>query len=205
MKRSFLLRSTLCIATLAASLFAVSADAQLLTNGGFESGDFTGWTLNDPSGFTGIGSDAAFAHNGSAHYAYLSTDITPDPVTPFSSLSQTFNTTPGTTYTFSFFLAHDVSPSLGNSIDVLWNGGSVFSQTNMAIQDYTTGSYSFDLPATGPSTTILFSFQDRDDAFRLDDVSVTAAVPEPSTVSFVALGLGFLGLTCYRRAKARRA
>lgn len=202
MKQSALLRSSLCIAALAASFFAVSAHAQIV-NGGFETGDFTGWTVNDPTNFTLIGNDTAFGNNHTQYYANLGAYDYGTPST-LGELSQTITTTPGDVFNVSFALSNDGFTL--NQFNVLWDGAVVFSMTNLpqAIgYAYTTYSIS-NLVATGSTAKLTFQYNNESDFFRLDDVTASA-VPEPSTISFAALGLGILGLTWYGRAKARRA
>ena len=202
MKRSILTES-FSILALALCAIALPARAQeLVTNGDFElsatTSDFSGWTLSDLSFpvAQNIGRNATFAHSPS-HYANLAGDPGPD------SMSQTISTTPGTTYTFSFWLAHDVTPVLGNSFNVSWDSTPVLSLSNLGIQSYTNGHYSFDITATGTSSTIGFLYQDNDDFFRLDDVSVLA-VPENSTMSLLFIGFGFLASVYYRQRKVSR-
>lgn len=176
-------------------------------NGGFETGNFNGWTVNDPSPFappslTYVGSNPAFAHSGT-HQAYLGSD--PGIV---ATLTQAVTTTSGSTYDLSFWLASDMTIAVNNALDVFWNGAVIMSVTNLAptgggnIGQYL--NYTFtNLPAaSGASTDLQFRFRNDDDYFRLDDVSVTAAVPEPSTVSFAIFGIALLGAGMYRRARS---
>src|SRR4051794_18524060 len=102
MKKSSLLRSTFCVATLALSLFASSVHAQteLVANGDFETGNLNGWTLTDPSNFTFTDNDVTYTHGGN-WYALLG--ASPDP----GSLLQNLNTTAGQTYVLSFYLANN--------------------------------------------------------------------------------------------------
>lgn len=183
----------LCATPLAYFAFASPAKAQgnIVMNPGFETGDFTGWMVNDPSGLTGVGSDAAFAHSGN-NYAFLGAEPN------IGSLSQNLSTTAGDLYSLSFWLAHDVTGKPSNEFSVYWNGSLIFALTpNVGAFSYTEFSFS-DLTATGSSTTLEFRYEDNDDFFRLDDVS--AAVPEPgSTIWLVAFGLG--GLLMHRRRR----
>ena len=177
-----------CIATFVLSIglllvaTARSTSAQnLIINGDFETGDFTGWTVTPaPTGslifvFPGPGPDttfgAFFGATGSA----------------FDSISQTFATTPGAFYTLSFF--YQVT-NLGNpfpannGFDVLWNGvsigGGLFPQF-----DINPGNImpTFHLQATSALTTLQFNGRNAPSFDFLDNVSVTAA-PCPQSQGF---------------------
>jgi hypothetical protein len=150
-----------------------------VVNGGFETGDFTGWTVNDPSGFTGVGTDSAFAYAGN-NYAYLG--ASPNP----GSLSQDLVTAPGGLYTLSFWLAHDVSFAPSNEFSVYWNGVLVplSSLSDAGSFPYTNYTFS-NLLATGALTTLEFRYRDDDDFFRLDNVSANA--PDSGATIWLAL------------------
>jgi hypothetical protein len=186
---------SLCVAALISFSSAATSEAQLV-NGSFESGSFSPWVVNDPSGFTMLGSDSAFAHTGTF---YANLGASPN----VGTLSQTFNTTPGTTYSLSFWLAHDVTATPSNQFSVFWNGTVIAGSTltNVGTFGYTNFTFT-GLTAPGSTSTLQFQYRDNDDFFRLDTVSV---VPEPSTYAFMLSGVGLLGLVQYRRAKARRS
>ena len=76
--------------------------AELVTNGGFETGNFSGWTLGGNTGFTGV--DTASAHSGT-YGAYFGA------VGSTGTLSQLLNTVAGQTYTVSFWLSNSGSHS----------------------------------------------------------------------------------------------
>ena len=159
-----------------------------VVNGGFETGDFTGWTVNDPSGFTNIGPDPLFAHSGTYHANLGALGL-------IGTLSQNIVTTPGTVYNLSFWLTNDsgVPP---NEFDVLWNGVTIYSATNSAMFPYTNFFFP-ELVATGPSTALVFRYRNDDDFFRLDDVSVN--VPDPASTLWLAFPtIGLLFLVNYR-------
>lgn len=208
MKTSLLARVLFCASALLYSTLASSALAQeVVVNGGFETGGFLpDWTVVDPSDSTVLGNDSAFAHTGDWK-VYLGTS----PVGAFAdlgSLSQTLTTTPGATYTLSFWLANDGAadpPTSLNEFDVFWNGAltPILSLTAQPTFDYT--EYTFSLAATGASTLLKFRYGNDADYFRLDDVSVAPApVPEPSATWLVLPGMGILGLVHYRSARRRR-
>jgi hypothetical protein len=185
---------SLCIAALIAFSSAGTSEAQLV-NGSFETGSFSPWVVNDPSNFTMLGNDSAFAHSGTWYANLGGEGVT-------ATLTQTFNTTPGTNYTLSFWLAHDVTTAPSNHFSVFWNGTVIAGSmlTNVGTFGYTNFTFT-GLTAAGSSSTLQFQYRDDDDFFRLDTVTV---VPEPSTYAFMLSGIGLLGLAQYRRAKARR-
>ncbi len=211
MKTSAIVNSTFCaLVALSASLGtsfatqysiarvpmegAIHAAAEVpldqIVNGGFESGNFAPWVLNDPSGFSNIGTDSAFAHSGTYHANLGAVGV-------IGTLTQTFNTIAGQQYNLSYWLANDsgVQP---NSFAVFFNNVQIASLTltNSAVFDYT--NFMATVTATGTSSTLQFRFRHDDDFFRLDDISVNP-VPEPSAALFVLAGAGVLGLVQYRR------
>ncbi len=198
MKQSPLVAVFFGIAVLLSSGLTCSAQ-EVIINGGFESSSppanfGPGWSHSDPSDFDWIGIESEFAHSGS-NYANLGT-TDPD----FGSLSQTFATTVGMSYDLSFWLAHDVTDSPSNSFEVLFGGVPVVTLApDVGAFDYTHFTIS-GLVATSTSTTLEFRYQDNDDFFRLDDVSV---VPEPPATWLALVGLSFFGLAAYRRSSRR--
>ena len=83
---------------------AAVPNLQLMTNGGFETGNLTGWNLS-PNGVSEfIGHVGAFPHSGM--YSYV--DISPY----FETISQTIATTPGQVYDLSFSLEEASGPGV---------------------------------------------------------------------------------------------
>jgi len=185
---------------------AVTTNAQnLVTNPGFETGNFSGYTLNEPGGgFSNVGNDPLFANSGNS-YANLAPAIG-----GVGSLSQMIATTPGSMYTLSFFLANDTSLPV-NFFQAFFNNVLVFSTTSPPFPS--NGMYSqitiANLQATGNMTQLEFRYRHDDDFWRLDDVSVTAGtgVPETGATLWLALpafaGLCLLHLRTVRRRRVR--
>jgi hypothetical protein len=189
--RAFAIGLTILIA-------APAAHADLLQNGGFETGDFTGWTQTGNVAVTtqpyfGIGNATL---DGNYLVVFNSGDTPPNAV-----LTQTFNTIAGTDYTVSF----DYGGSAGQSINVastdLSGGalGSLSATSNGSFSSATVFSYTFEADSTSSTLTI------RDTAANtvssdgvLDNVSVTA-VPEPASLTL--FGAGLAGLGWLRRRK----
>ena len=175
-------------------VFTTAAEAGLVVNGDFETGDLTGWSL-----IQAIPVDTSFFYVGApptggnaAHFGAIGSD--------YDSISQDIATTAGHSYTFAFLLAHDLDEPL-NDFTASWNGSPVLTFHNdLGPFDFT--SYSFAVTAAGESTPITFSGRDVEGFYDLDDVSVTdATVPEPSTLTMF-LGLGGIGLAgCWWRRK----
>ena len=172
------MRKSISIAVAMATLLAGAARAEQIVNGGFETGDFTGWTVADPSGFTLVESTFTSPTNGLTY--------TPHSGTFFAALgaegadgtlSQTFADVAGKSYEASFYLASDgLTP---NDFAVTGPGGlSLPTMTDVPASPYT---LFFGFFTGSGSDTITFTSRDDPGFFSLDDVSVTATVPEPAT------------------------
>ena len=181
-------------------------------NGGFETGDFTDWTLVgstnlvfalaaddvDVAGTTPCPAqpDELFVHSG-LYGAYLGEWASPylTPVPPaVGSLSQTVATTASQQYLVSFWLTcvpDSQGVTTNNEFAAKWNGSTLYAQTNLGAFGWT--NLQFVVPATTASTTLEFDFNNVPGAFGLDDVTVEP-VPAPVFQS-VALTGGTIHLT----------
>ncbi len=86
---------TLLFTAAAAVLLAHPVSANLITNGGFETGDFTGWAH--------VGGNVDGTNPYSGNFAAIF-------FPPGGDLQQSVATTPGASYTLNFFLAHTGTP-----------------------------------------------------------------------------------------------
>ena len=159
---------------------SVTYSPGLVVNGGFETGDFTGWTTN------GVGAEIALGFGHSGDYAVIFITNGANAFGGRTSLSQTIPTTVGAGYALSFALSPDGSQ---NAMSASWNGAAVFSQTYVAtpnIADYWT-NFQFFVVATGPSSVLQFLFNPPGGQTTftelLDDVSLFPAEVEPFTAT----------------------
>jgi hypothetical protein len=171
----------------------------LITNGSFETGDFTGWTTGGNFEDTQVVSGAFYEYTAAQDGTFYATM---GPVGSDGTISQTLADVAGAQYTVSFWFA-----SVGDNpsdFSVSWDGTQLLSLTNP-----NTGSawsqYTYNVTGTG-SDTLTFAFRDDPAYMALDNVSVTEnsgqSVPEPS--SLLMLGTGVLGLGGVVRRKLSR-
>ena len=178
----------------AAAIFvsvAAQAGPNIVVNGGFETGDFSGWTTSIDPVFDGVDS---LQHLSGSFAAFFGN--------PFgaSTISQMLATVPGTFYSIDFWLQAEsdvLGASAPNAFSFNWNGGAAeLALTNSPAFGYT--HYSFLLKATGATTQLAFTFANEPAFWDFDDVSASA-VPEPGSLALVALACGLVALTLHRR------
>jgi hypothetical protein len=113
----------------AAFVLPTVASADLVFNGGFESGDFTGWILsgNPIPGMV----DTSDPHSGQ-----FAADLTA--LGSQSFMEQFLATTPGARYDLTYFLHVSKPFTSGTAVEFMAqvNGVTVFDQTNIPPQPY---------------------------------------------------------------------
>jgi len=184
----------LCAAIVGA--FNCARAETLVANGGFETGDFTGWTHTGNTNFTGVGCGTSQARHSGNCSAFFG------PSGSVGGISQTLATIPGGTYQVSFWLLFDgLMPS---EFSASFGGVSLTSLTNPPFSDGFNAFFSFSVIATGANTTLAFNFRDDPGFLGLDDVDVSPT-PLPAGLPLFATGVGALGLLGWRRKRKTAA
>lgn len=129
----------------------------LVTNCGFETGTFSGYTGTTTSNtFSGIDAGDPLAMGNTpyqgASEAYLGA------IDRTTTLSQLLTTMPGQTYAIEFALLNDTTPIGGysNSFAVSFGGATIFSESNAPAHGYELETFF----ATATSSSTALSFKD---------------------------------------------
>jgi hypothetical protein len=168
-------------------LFTLLVSQPLIQNGGFETGDFTGWTLNGDSEIDGNPINYVTTHVGSMtpHSGSYLAALGESGVLAY--LSQTAPTLTGQSYLLSLWLNSPTvtGGNLPNEFSVSWNGNTLFDQTNIPpISGWT--NLQFIVTATRTNTVLQIGGRDDNFYLGLDDVSLTAipaAIFQSATVA----------------------
>jgi hypothetical protein len=169
------------------------APADLIINGGFETGDFRGWIVDpNPSFPQYIVTDPVHSGRYAAQIAGFS--FAPD------TLSQVVATTPGQQYLLSFWrFQDDGDPTI--LLEVSWNGTLVFDEFNPGARPYE----QFTAVVTGTGSDTLLFKSANDPAFTyLDDVSLEP-IPEPASLVLLGSGGLCLALAAIRYRRLQKA
>ena len=196
------------VVALAVTGLSQTAQASLVTNGGFEAGNFSGWNLSSgPSG--GFFSTTTFTgHQGTTSAVFGATG------TGLDTISQPLSTVAGATYDSSSWLrvgsvtVGNPIPAQNNAFQFNGDGGAVdLNLLDAPGQAFT--RHGFSLQASSASTAISFAGRSGVSVMNFDTVSVTQQVstlnvPEPATQALVCLAALAAGTARRARAAAGR-
>ena len=167
--------------------------SNLVANCGFETGDFTDWNTSNLifTGVVGSGFDGLDPNSGT-FWAALG-NAGSDGI-----ISQTLSTVSGQTYTISFYFGSDGGTP--NHFVASFGSNVLFSTTDEPGHGYQL--YSFTEVATSVSTVLQFNERNDPSYLALDDISVVASTPEPSSI-LLLLTVVLLGAVRFlKRAQA---
>jgi len=201
------MRNRNLVVVLMALLGASAGWADPVANPGFETGDFTGWTLggactgvsptsNGPCWSDVVNSTPYGLVEGSYSGKF---GAQPDPMT----ISQSITIPAADYYEVSFWMALTTGNPKGyagsgnplfdpaNFLRVSWGGVQVGDLHDLDAAGW--ARYSFPITSTGAPMTLEFEIrQDNTGDFFLDDISID--IPEPATLALIGLGLACLAL-----------
>jgi hypothetical protein len=136
------------------------------TNGGFETGNLSGWQT---SGFTGQESVRTVEPHGGSYEFTIGT------LGADSTTSQHIATIAGHTYQVQFWLANGFADQRAYDFTASFAGQTLLTLNHSGVQDYTL--YSYTVTATGSASDLAFTARNDGGAWELDDVSVTDVTP----------------------------
>ena len=178
------------------------ADTNLLSDGDFESfasqvadGGYTAITAGSNLGAWSVSGQSVdlIRSDGYGRIAGVSVDLagTPGP----GYISQNFNAVAGTTYQLNW----DYSKN-GAGADMVVSVGDM-SSTFTPASGIAHGSLSWTATSSGLQSVMFGTSSPSNMGPTLDNVTLTAAVPEPSSYALLMAGIGCVGLVTRRRSK----
>jgi len=185
----------------------------LVANAGFETGDFSNWSLSGnlqggfDGNFYGVGTDEnldtctiCIPVQSGTYAAYFGVQTTP------LDLSQTLTVDPLTSYTISFWLYQDAltdsnpTPPYSSIFTAAFNGTTLLTlddpPQSTAYQEYT---FTLTTAASGNSGLLEFTFQNDSDYFYFDSVDVESTIPEPASILLTGASLAGVALAVWRK------
>jgi Pro-kumamolisin, activation domain/Domain of unknown function (DUF5011)/Viral BACON domain/Immunoglobulin I-set domain len=151
---------------------ALSVGQPLVQNGGFETGDFTDWTLIGDGGNVDFVDSGTYITPHSGNYVAALGEVG----TTLATLSQSLPTSVGQTYLLSLWLdSPNVSSYTPNRFVVAWNGVTLFDKSNIGRIGWT--NLQFTVKATASSTVLQFGARDDNWYLGLDDITLTPILP----------------------------
>jgi hypothetical protein len=192
------MRKLLASTALGAMLtFAGSANAavNLLVNGSFETGNFTGWTLSGNTGFLGVTTSFSGVLPQDGKYEVFGGSVGSDLI-----MSQTFTDIAGDAYTATGWVYGFGGDPSDFGISV--GGSSIF------LSPYPPSGWTeYTVVFVGSGSDTLTIRNRNDPSYQLLDnfAIINSTIPEASTWAMMMIGFAGLGFAGYRSAKNGRS
>ncbi|MBC7636015.1 MAG: PEP-CTERM sorting domain-containing protein [Acetobacteraceae bacterium] len=188
------------LATAAGLCAATPARAALIANGDFETGSLSGWTA---TGLVAAQATPYFGFNHGDYGSYFAVLNAGTNATPNGVLSQTISTVAGTNYVLVFdYGANGAGQSVTASA---FSGiGDLLATELVSSNTPARQAFLLNFAAISSSTTIKFTDNPTNNTYNadggIDNVSVTASVPEPGSLALLCLGAAGV-VTARRRGR----
>lgn len=149
--------------------FTVRVGQNIVSNGGFETGNFRGWTLAADT--TLVTNRTGYVHSGTRSALLGQENM-------LGYLSQILPTRAGQTYQLALWLANPKTTgnSSPNEFSVLWEGNTIYDRVDIPFTNWM--NLQFTVTATANGSHLQFGFRDDPFYLGLDDVTVKP-VPAP--------------------------
>jgi flagellin len=188
--------AALAVLWLPQTALATPGTANLVANGAFTTGSFSGWSLGGNAEYLDVESQSydGYAAPVGGNYALLG------PVGSDGTLTQPITDMAGERLSFSFYLAGDGGTP--NDFSASFDGATLLHVVDQPAQGWT--FYDFTVLGTGHDS-VSFAFRDDPGYWGLDGVSITADAPVPEPSASLGFGTGIAGFAAWRwRTRARK-
>ncbi len=166
----------------ALAVLSGAAHANLVVNGGYETGDFTSWGL-DPAGSGSLfGVSGGGGHSGEFFAYFGAIKFEHD------EIFQILATTASVSYDVSIWVLNNFD-SADNSLQIWWEGSVVLDMTPVGTAEGSWEEVTLQVSATQNGSELRIGGYDAPSFTYVDDVSVEA-VPEPGSIVALSMGLG---------------